>query len=52
MVFDKRPSGGATKSEIMSNQQLALELRKTIIRKFEKRKVKSSFINNFLNLRK
>ena len=51
--FDKKSSGCsvtradklAIKSEIMSNQQLAEELHKTIVRKFEK-KVQSSFINN------
>ena len=39
--FDKRTSGDYVKSEIMPNQQLAEELRKPIIRKFEKRKVYS-----------
>ena len=34
------------KSEIMSNQELAEELYKPFIRKFEKRKVHSSFIDN------
>ena len=45
--FNERPSamhankfaGGAIKSEIMLNQQLAKELYKPIIKKFEKRKV-------------
>ena len=41
--FDKKTSGGA---ENMSNQELAEELHKPIIRKFEKRKVYSLFINN------
>ena len=49
--FYKKLSGGAAtrankssiKSEIMSNQQLAEELRKSIIRKFEKPKVYPSF---------
>ena len=36
-------SGGAVRSEIMPSQQLAKELQKPIIRKFEKRKVYSSF---------
>ena len=36
----------AVKSEIMSNQELAEELHKPDIRKFEKRKVHSSFIDN------
>ena len=44
--FDIKSSGGAVKSEIMSNQQLAKELHKTIIRTFEKRKVHSSLIDN------
>ena len=45
-TFDKKTSGGVTKSEILSNQQLAEELHKSIIRKFEKQKVHSSFIDN------
>ena len=36
----------AAKSEIMSNQELAEDSHKQIIRKFEKRKVHSSFIDN------
>ena len=36
------------KSEIMSNQQLTEDLHKPIVRKFEKRKVPSSFKNNVL----
>ena len=49
--FDKKSSGGNTssgaiKSEFMSNQQLAEELHKPILRKFEKRKVYSSFKDN------
>ena len=36
-------SGGVAKSEIMSNQELAEELHKPIVRKFEKREVYSSF---------
>ena len=39
-------SGGAVKSDIMSNQQLAEELPKAIIRKFGKWRVCSSFIEN------
>ena len=42
--FDKKLSGGAIKDENMSDKELAKELRKTVIRKFEKRKVFSSFI--------
>ena len=44
--FDKKSSSGAIKSEIISNQQLAEELQKPIIRKFEKHKVYSSFKDN------
>ena len=39
--FDKKNAG-----EIMQNKQLAEELHKPIIRKFEKRKVQSSFIDD------
>ena len=42
----KKISGGAIKNEIISNKELAEELHKPIIRKFEKRKVHSSFIDN------
>ena len=44
--FHKKTSGGAVKSKIMHNQQLVEELQKPIIRKFKKRKVHSSFIDN------
>ena len=44
--FDKKSSGSSVKSKIMSNQQLTEELPKPIIRKFEKRKVYSSFKDN------
>ena len=44
--FDKKSSGGAIKKEIMQNEESDKELHKTIIRKFEKRKVHSSFIDN------
>ena len=44
--FDVKSSGGVVKSEIMPNQQLAEELLKPIIRKFEKCKVYSSFKDN------
>ena len=43
--FDKKSSGGANNSGTMSNQELAEELHKPIIRKFEKRNVYSSFID-------
>ena len=39
--FDKRSSGGAIKNEDMSKQELAEELHKPTIRKFEKQKVYS-----------
>ena len=44
--FDKKSSGSGVKSEIMSKQQLTEELYKSVIRKFEKCKVHSSFIDN------
>ena len=52
--FDKRTSGGAAtlaskfavKNEIVSNKELAEELQKPIIRKINKRKVRSPFIDN------
>ena len=44
--FDKETSGGVIKNEIISNKGLAEELHKPIFRKFEKRKVYSSFIHN------
>ena len=52
--FDKRYSatrakkcaGGAAESENMAKQELAEELHKPVIRKFEKQKVHSSFIDN------
>ena len=37
--FDKKTSGGAIKNEIMQNKELADELQRPIIRKFEKPKV-------------
>ena len=45
-VFDKRTSGGAIKNEIISNKELTDELHKSIISKFKKWKVYSSFIDN------
>ena len=45
-VFDKKIAGGAFKNEIMQNKELVVELHKPFIRKFEKRKVHSSFIGN------
>ena len=45
-VLLKKTSGGTVKDEIMSNKELAVELQKPIIRKFEKRKVHSPFRGN------
>ena len=42
----KETSGGAVKNEITQSKKLAEELQKPIIRKFKKRKVHSSFIDN------
>ena len=44
--FDTKTSNVAVKSQIMQNEELAEELHKSIIRKFHKRKVHSSFIDN------
>ena len=44
--FDKKTSGIGIKNENMSDQQLAEELQKSIIRKLKKNKVQSSFIDN------
>ena len=46
--FDKPLSGGDIKNENMLNRELAEELHKPVVRKFEKRKVHSSFIDNIL----
>ena len=43
---DKSSSGEAIKNEITSNKELTAELHEPIVRKFEKRKVHSSFIDN------
>ena len=50
-LFDKKTSssdtsGGAVKSEIAQNKESTKEIHKPVIRKFEKRKVHSSFVNN------
>ena len=42
-LFDKNAFGSAIRSENISNKELAEELHKAIIRKFQKRKVRSSF---------
>ena len=44
--FDKKSFIGAIESKLMSNQQLAEELHKPMIRKFEKGKLYSSFKDN------
>ena len=45
--FDKKkPSGNGIQNENISNNELAKELHKPIIRKFRKRKVQSPFIDN------
>ena len=44
--FDKKSKGSGIENEIEQNLQLANEIHKPIIRKFEKRKVYSSFKNN------
>ena len=44
--FDKNSSGSGVKNEITPQQELAKELHKTVIRKFEKRKGYSSFKGN------
>ena len=42
----KKISGGTVKNEITSNNELAAELQKPIIRQFEKIKVLSVFTDN------
>ena len=44
--LDKNTSGGTVKNEILSNKELVEELHKPIIRKCNKRKVHSPFIDN------
>ena len=44
--FDKKISGGTVKNKIISNKKLAEELHKPIIKKFEKIKVHSTFIDS------
>ena len=44
--FDEKTSSRAIKLEIMSNKKIAEELHKPIIRKFKKKKVHLSFIDN------
>ena len=45
-LFDRKFSGSGVKSEILPNQELAEDLQKKIIRKFEKRKVYSLYVDN------
>ena len=45
-LFDKKTSGGATKNEIMESKELVQGIYKSIIKKFEKRKVDSHFIDH------
>ena len=44
--FHKKTCGSGIKNENISNKELAEELHKPIIRKFKKRKVHSTFIDN------
>ena len=44
--FDKKISGSSIKNENISNKELAEELHKPIIRKFNERKVHSPFLSN------
>ena len=48
--FFNKVSGSGNKNENISNRELAEELRKPIIRKFNKRKLHSPFIVNMLGL--
>ena len=43
----KKASGSGIKNENKLDQQLAAKIRKPIIRKFQKRKIRSIFIDNF-----
>ena len=49
-LVDKSTSGGTVKNEIRSNKELAEELHKPIITKFEERILHSSFIENIWGL--
>ena len=44
--FDKKSYGRVIKNEYMSNNKLAEELHKPIVRKVKERKARSSFIDN------
>ena len=45
-LVDRSTSGGTVKNEVISNKELAEELHKPVIRKFEKRTLHSPFIDN------
>ena len=49
-MFDKKTSGCGIKIKNISNKKLAEELHKPIIRKFNKRKAHSTFIDNIWGL--
>ena len=44
--FDKKASGSGIKNEVISNKDLAEELHKPVIRKFKKRRLHSTFVDN------
>ena len=44
-IFDEKTEYGTVKNKIMKNKELAEKLHKPVIRKFEKRKVFSSYID-------
>ena len=44
--FDKKTPVSGIKNKIISNKELAEELQKPIIRKFKKRKIHSTFMDN------
>ena len=46
IFFDKKIAGSAIKNEIMQNYELSEELHKPVMRKFEKRRRHSRFIDN------
>ena len=48
--FDKNTADVAIKNENMSNKELSKEVHKSIIRRFEKRKVHSPSIDNIWSL--
>ena len=46
--FHKKNADGAVKNKSMQNKEIAEEISKPVIKKIEKRKVYSSFIDNIL----